>query len=398
MKDIVIIGAGIVGLATAYDLWKRNPGLSITILEKEKKIASHQTGHNSGVIHSGIYYKPGSSRAVFCKKGYDKLLAFCNEKQIPYDICGKHIVAVNENELVRLKQIHERGLLNGLEGVREVTIEEAKEKEPHIHGLGALWVPQAGIIRFADVAAKMAQILIREGVPILFETTLTAIKEKKDSIDCVTNNGTIESKWLINCAGLYSDKVACMNIPDLAVKIIPFRGEFYKLIPRKEYLVKNLIYPVPNPDFPFLGVHFTRKLNGGIEAGPNAVLALGKESYSNFEVNREELQEIIGFKGFQILAKKYWREGLGEIKRSLNKASFVKELQKLIPEIKESDLIEGGSGVRAMACDKKGNLIDDFLVVKQNRCIHVLNAPSPAATASLAIGEEIATLALKNMD
>jgi len=393
--DVAIIGAGIVGLATAFQLSVRKPDLRIVVIDKEDGIARHQTGHNSGVIHSGIYYTPGGSKAEYCRKGYRMLLDFCERYEVPFDICGKVIVAVNAREQIQLDQIYQRGLANGLVGIRKINPSELAEIEPHAKGVEAIWVPQAGITDYKQVAEKYLELVTDQGGRALFGAKVLNIRRDNNQVLILTERGELRSKLVINCAGLYSDRVATMTIPGLALKILPFRGEYYELVSEKQHLVRNLIYPVPNPDFPFLGVHFTRMINGGIEAGPNAVLAFKREGYSRWQVDFSELWETVAYSGFRSLAWKYWRNGLDELRRSYSKKAFVKALQQLIPEITENDVQRYGAGVRAMACDVEGNLADDFLIYEQPGVINVCNAPSPAATASLAIGETIALKALQ---
>jgi (S)-2-hydroxyglutarate dehydrogenase len=392
--DIAIVGAGIVGLATAYKLTKANPKLRIAVIEKEKAVGLHQTGNNSGVIHSGIYYKPGSLKAINCKKGYDELIAFAKDHGIAYDICGKIIVATDKSELTALDNIFKRGIENGLKGIRKITPDEVKTIEPHVKSVEAIWVPQTGIIDFPAMALKYAELIENQGHSIFFNRKVQGVSTTKASTIVHTEGGDIETKLLINCAGLHADALAKMTEPETDIQILPFRGEYYELKKEKQYLVKNLIYPVPNPNFPFLGVHFTRMIHGGIEAGPNAVLAFKREGYNRKDINFRELWATIQHPGFRKIAVKYWREGLDEMYRSYSKKAFVKALQKLIPEIQKDDVTEGGAGVRAQACDSKGNLIDDFLILEKDNIINVCNAPSPAATASLAIGETIAAKAL----
>ena len=393
--DFIIIGAGIVGLSTAYHLKKQNPALKVIVLEKEINIALHQTGHNSGVIHSGIYYKPGSLKAINCKKGYDQLIQFCNENEIKYDLCGKIIVATEKEELPIMSSIYDRGIDNGLLGIKKLSTEEIKEIEPHCVGIEGIWVPQTGIIDYKEVSQKYVDLFFELGGEIYFEQKVQEIVSNDIGSIIQTVNSKFESKFVINCAGLYSDKVAKMTRKDSDVQILPFRGEYYTIKKDKEYLVNNLIYPVPNPNFPFLGVHFTRMIRGGVEAGPNAVLAFAREGYTNKQINFKELFETLGHSGFQKVAMKYWKDGLYEMYRSYSKTAFTKALQRLIPEINKEDLEIGNAGVRAQACDSKGNLSDDFLIFEDKNIINVCNAPSPAATASLAIGENIASLALK---
>ncbi|MFQ3213860.1 MAG: L-2-hydroxyglutarate oxidase [Marivirga sp.] len=393
--DIIIVGGGIVGLATAYEIKKKQADRKVLLLEKEGSLALHQTGNNSGVIHSGIYYTPGSLKAKNCIDGYHKLLQFCDEEGIPYDLCGKIIVATNKNELAALKTIEERGLANGLTGLKRLVGDEVKEYEPYVNGVGGIHVPQTGIIDYTAVALKYAEKFQELGGDIILNERVTNITTAQGISLVITGNDQYQCKLVINCAGLYSDKIAKLTSGKLDLKIIPFRGEYYMLKPEKQYLVKNLIYPVPDPSFPFLGVHFTRMINGGIEAGPNAVLAFKREGYRKSLFNLVELGETLAWPGFQKVAAKYWKTGFGEMYRSFSKSAFTKALQKLMPDITESDLIPGGAGVRAQACDRNGGLIDDFLILEEENAINVCNAPSPAATSSLAIGDHISNLALK---
>jgi (S)-2-hydroxyglutarate dehydrogenase len=393
-QDIVIVGGGIVGLATALQIKKSNPSLKILLLEKETELAKHQTGNNSGVIHSGIYYKPGSLKATNCMRGYHLLIDFCREYGIPFDLCGKIIVATDEAEKPLLQNLFVRGEQNGLTNLKKLTQSELKEYEPHVTGIEGIFVPQTGIVDYKLVAEKYGDVLRHSGAEIKLGEKVFDIKITGQEVNVITTKQTYQSKLLINCAGLYSDKVARMTSKNLDVKIIPFRGEYYKLKKEKESLVKNLIYPVPDPNFPFLGVHFTRMAKGGVEAGPNAVLAFRREGYKKSQINLAELVETLAWPGFQKVAAKYWRTGMGEMYRSFSKAAFTKALQKLIPEIQESDLVEGGAGVRAQACDRDGGLVDDFLIIEEKQVINVCNAPSPAATSSLAIGETVSRLAL----
>ncbi len=395
--DVIIAGGGIVGLATALQLQRQRPHLRVAVLEKESQVASHQSSRNSGVIHSGIYYRPGSLRAMNCKRGYDLLLQFCREQDIDHEICGKIIVASTENERGQLDKIFERGVENGLTGIRKISPEEACAIEPHVRAVAAVWVPQAGIVDYGTVARRYAEIFQANGGEIHVNQKVSAVLEKHNGIVVETESSTSdphqkhwEADFFVNCAGLYSDKVANLTGEKLDVQIIPFRGEYYELKPESEHLVRNLIYPVPNPNFPFLGVHFTRMIQGGIEAGPNAVLAFRREGYSRWELNVKELGETLAFSGFRKIAQKFWREGWAEMQRSYSKAQFVHALQRLVPAIQASDVVPGRTGVRAMACDRAGNLLDDFLFLERPRVLNVCNAPSPAATASLAIGEHVA--------
>jgi (S)-2-hydroxyglutarate dehydrogenase len=397
MFDVTVIGGGIVGLATALQIERLNPSSKILLIEKEKKLALHQTGNNSGVIHSGLYYKPGSLKASNCMRGYHLLIDFCRENEIPFELCGKIVVATEESELPLLENLFVRGQQNGLQNLKKLSKEELKEYEPHVNGLNGIFVPQTGIVDYTKVSLKYGEILQKNGATLKLGEKVTSIETKPDQLIVVTDKSTYLTKLVINCAGLYSDKIAQLTMPRVDVKIIPFRGEYYKLKKEKEYLVKNLIYPVPDPNFPFLGVHFTRMAKGGVEAGPNAVLAFKREGYKKSDINLAELGESLAWPGFQKVAAKYWRIGLGEMYRSFSKAAFAKALQKLIPEIQENDLTEGGAGVRAQACSRDGGLVDDFLILEEKSVINVCNAPSPAATSSLAIGETIAALALKKV-
>jgi (S)-2-hydroxyglutarate dehydrogenase len=394
IKDIIVIGGGIVGLATALQLKKSNPALSVLLIEKETELAKHQTGNNSGVIHSGIYYKPGSLKATNCIRGYQLLIDFCKNNSIPFDLCGKIIVATNAAEKDLLNTLYVRGQQNGLVDLKRLSESELTDYEPHVKGVEGIFVPQTGIVDYKLVAEKYGEVLRKEGAEIQLGEKVISIKTEASQVTILTDKKNYSAKLVINCAGLYSDKVARMTLSNLNVKIIPFRGEYFKLKKEKEYLVKNLIYPVPDPNFPFLGVHFTRMAKGGVEAGPNAVLAFQREGYKKSQINLSELAETLAWPGFQKVAAKYWRTGMGEMYRSFSKAAFTKALQKLIPEIQEGDLVEGGAGVRAQACDRTGGLVDDFLILEEKQVINVCNAPSPAATSSLAIGETVAKLAL----
>lgn len=394
--DVVIVGGGIVGLATSLQLLRQNPSLKITILEKENEVAKHQTGNNSGVIHSGIYYKPGSLKATNCIRGYTLLIDFCRQHEVPFDLCGKIIVATEEKELPLLQNLFARGQQNGLEDLKLLHAGQLREIEPHVAGIAGIFVPQTGIVDYKKVAQKYAEQIQKLGGEIILGEQVIDIQFTTDQAVVVTQKKSYSSKLIINCAGLYSDKIARLTSNQVPVKIIPFRGEYYKLKKEKEYLVKNLIYPVPNPDFPFLGVHFTRMMKGGVEAGPNAVLAFSREGYKKSDINLSELAESLAWPGFQKVAFKYWKTGMGEMYRSFSKAAFTQALQKLLPEIREQDLEDGGAGVRAQACDRTRGLVDDFMIVEDKRVINVCNAPSPAATSSLAIGETVSTLALKH--
>lgn len=391
--DVLVIGAGIVGLATALKILEKKPDSKICVLEKESSVAAHQTGNNSGVIHSGIYYKPGSLKAANCKTGYKMLLNFCDKENIPYELCGKVIVATSDSETPALENIYNRGLENGLDRIKYLTKEELKEYEPYAKGVKAVLVPYTGIIDFKIVSEKYAEKIKSSGGGIYFNQKVKNINQKEDHIEVLTANQTFISKTVINCAGLFSDEIASLTYPGkLPVRIISFRGEYYKLKKDKTYLVNTLIYPVPDPSFPFLGVHFTKKIGGDIEAGPNAVLSFKKEGYKKTSFSLRDTYRTFVWKGFLAIAVKFMKTGLGEFYRSYSKRAFVKALQKLLPEITINDITTGGAGVRAQACSIDGKLIDDFLIYRNGNVINVCNAPSPAATASLAIGEHISSL------
>ncbi len=389
MFDFAVIGGGIVGLSTARALLGRHPGARLVVLEKEGGWARHQTGHNSGVIHSGIYYKPGSLKARFCREGARALVEFCRERKIPYEICGKVIVATEPDELPRLDALYERGLENCLE-VEKIGPEELKEIEPHATGLAAIRVPSTGIVDFVQVAEAFAALVKERGGELRTRTEVKSVSETGGAVEVRTSGGTFRARTLVNCAGLHSDRVARLCGVEAGAKILPFRGEYYELRPERRHLVKSLIYPVPNPDFPFLGVHFTRAVDGGVEAGPNAVLGLAREGYRKSDFDLKDFVEEITYPALWRLARANWRTGVGEIYRSLSKKAFVRGLKRLVPEVEEGDLIPVTAGVRAQAVAKDGTLVDDFLIAEGENSVHVLNAPSPAATASIPIGEEIA--------
>lgn len=392
--DIIIIGGGIVGLATALKIKEARSDLKIALLEKENGLAQHQTGNNSGVIHSGIYYKPGSLKALNCITGYSALLEFCNKEDIPYELCGKIIVATDKEEMPRLESLFQRGLQNGLTEIRKINSDEIKEFEPYATGIGGIWVPYTGIINYKDVCKKYADIFEnRYQGEIFLDQKVIDINTSNNSCEVITQNITFKTRLVINTAGLYSDKIAQLT-RKIDVRIIPFRGEYFELKKEMHHLVKNLIYPVPDPSFPFLGVHFTRRLKGGIEAGPNAVFAFKKEGYKKTDINLKDAFDSLSWPGFQKVMLKYWQTGLGEYYRSFNKSAFTKSLQRILPQIQKEDLITSGAGVRAQACTREGALIDDFLILEDPHIINVLNAPSPAATASLAIGKTISGMAL----
>ena len=394
--DVTVIGGGIVGLATALRIKEQNPSLKLLIIEKEDVVAKHQTGHNSGVIHSGLYYKPGSLKATNCIKGYDMLLDFCQKEDIKYDLCGKIVVATQPEQISILDGLFERGKQNGLDGFKMLNAEQIKEHEPHVKGLKGFFVPQTGIIDYTDVCKKYLAKTQKLGGEIAFNEKVESISTKNGVSIVKTSKNTYETKLVVNCAGLYSDKVGQMTDERANnLRITPFRGEYFEIKPEKQYLVKNLIYPVPDPNFPFLGVHFTRMIHGGVEAGPNAVLAFRREGYKKLDIHFGELFETLTWPGFRKVAAKYWQTGLGEMYRSFSKAAFTKALQELIPEIQANDLVAGAAGVRAQACDREGGLLDDFAIYENQQAINVCNAPSPAATSSLSIGQTVSELVLK---
>mgnify|MGYP000226956959 CR=1 FL=1 len=395
--DVIIIGGGIVGLATAYKLLEQKPELKLRILEKEKSIGLHQSGHNSGVIHSGIYYKPGSMKAKNCRRGVEELLLFCDKFNVQYDLCGKVIVAVNLEEVNRLDALYKRGLENGISNIRIVDSQELKDLEPHATGIKAIHVPSTGIINYTSVVDELAKQIIKRGGEIKTKATVKGFVRKAG--ECIVNTQMCDypTELVINCAGLYSDKIAQLAGENSSISIIPFRGEYYVLKPESRHLVNSLIYPVPDPRFPFLGVHFTRRIDGSVEAGPNAVLATAREGYRRRDFSFQETWELLTNPGVWKIGRNYWKTGMGEYTRSLFKPLFVKALQYLVPAIQGSDLVPGGSGVRAQAMDETGKLLDDFCIVQSERFIHVLNAPSPAATASFAIGSTIADQAFQNV-
>jgi L-2-hydroxyglutarate oxidase LhgO len=396
--DVAVIGGGIVGVATAMRLAEKYPTLKVGVLDKEEQLAQHQSGHNSGVIHSGIYYRPGSLKAQNCITGVQSLLRFCDENEIKYDLCGKVIVATSEAELPRLEELHRRGTENGVPGLEVIDAARIREIEPHSAGIKGLYSPQTGIIDYTEVTRAYARHVEQAGGEIVLGAKVTRILKASDHTHLETTKGDVEAKYLVNCAGLYADAVARMMGADVGLRIVPFRGEYYFLRPESHHLVKGLIYPVPDPEFPFLGVHFTRTIHGGVEAGPNAVLALAQEGYTKTRFNPRELAGTLGYGGFWTMARKYWKTGMSEVYRSLSKKKFTQALQRLVPEIREDDLQAGGAGVRAQAVEPDGKLVDDFRIVETDRAIHVLNAPSPGATSSLSISAGILALADKSFD
>jgi (S)-2-hydroxyglutarate dehydrogenase len=391
--DIVIIGGGIVGLSTAMHAGRLFPKLRLTLVEKEDRVARHQSGHNSGVIHSGIYYKPGSLKAKLCVEGAAAMTAFCREHAIPVEICGKIIVATTAEEIPRLQSLFERGRANGISGLKLVDRAEARELEPHCGGVAWLHVPGTGITDYVAVCEKYAELIVAQGGTVSTGTEVTGIARSNGEVVVETTGGSLGAKYLINCAGLHSDRVSRMAGEKTEVTIVPFRGEYYDLVREREHLVRGLIYPVPDLRFPFLGVHFTRRVGGGVDAGPNAVLAFKREGYRRTDFNLRDAAGTFAYSGFWHMAAKYWRSGAGEFYRSFRKPAFVRALQTLLPEIGSSDLVADGSGVRATAVGRDGSLVDDFQFVCSQNMLHVWNVVSPAATASLPIGREIVRLA-----
>ncbi|MGF1528925.1 MAG: L-2-hydroxyglutarate oxidase [Candidatus Competibacterales bacterium] len=385
--DVLIVGAGIVGLATAYRLTRAHPQLGVTVVDKESRPAVHQTGHNSGVLHSGIYYKPGSLKAINCRAGKKAMEAFCEAEGIDFELCGKVIVARHQAELPALERIYQRGQANGV-NCQMIDRGRLAEIEPHATGVAAIHVPESGIVDYAQVCRRLAEKVVEgERSAVHYHCRVREIRTRQDGVTVATTGGDWQAKYLVNCAGLQSDRVARLTDPELDAKIIPFRGEYYQLTPDAHHLCRHLIYPVPDPNFPFLGVHFTRMIHGGVECGPNAVLAFGRECYGRFRVNLRDLADALGYRGFLKLAAHHWRMGVGEMWRSYNKKAFVRALQTLVPEIQAKHLLPREPGIRAQAVTASGQLVDDFLIAESSRVVNVCNAPSPAATASLNIGQ-----------
>ncbi|HEY1241776.1 MAG TPA: L-2-hydroxyglutarate oxidase [Bryobacteraceae bacterium] len=391
-RSALIVGGGIVGLATAYRLSEKFPYTGITVLEKEDQVGQHQTGHNSGVLHCGLYYQPGSVKARLAVSGIRQMVAFCQENAIPHEVCGKLVVAANESEVPRLRKLEERGKTNGLEGLRWLTTSEMREIEPHVGGVAALRVPQEGIVDYPRVCAVLAGKLADRGARVITGARVERLRENGKIWRAETTKGGFEADFLINCAGLYCDRVAELAGERREMRILPFRGEYYKLKPTRQHLVRNLIYPVPDPRFPFLGVHFTRLIHGGIEAGPNAVLAGAREGYRKTDVNPRDLFDSLSYGGFWRFLRRYPSTAWFELRRSFSRDLFCRSLQRLVPEIQPGDLGTGGSGVRAQAISPSGELVQEFCLITRPNALHVLNAPSPAATASLAIGAEIVSM------
>lgn len=391
--DVAIVGGGIVGLATGRRLLQEHPDLSLVLLEKEDRLSTHQTGRNSGVIHSGIYYRPGSQKALLCVEGAREMVRFCKDEGVPYDCCGKVIVATDESEVPRLHALHRRGTENGVPGLEIIGPERVRELEPHARAVQALYSPSTGIVDYKAVSAAMARSITQLGGEIQLGARVEAVSAGSNEVVLETGRGEVRARYLINCAGLFADVIARMAGADPGIRILPFRGEYYMLRPEASPLVNSLIYPVPNPEFPFLGVHFTKSVHGGVEAGPNAVLAFAREGYRKTQVDLADTLGALTFPGFWTMARKYWKTGAGEVYRSFSKAAFVRGLQRLVPEIRAEALTPREPGIRAQALDRRGNLLDDFAIHQTQNAVHVLNAPSPAATASLAIARHIVGLA-----
>jgi L-2-hydroxyglutarate oxidase len=389
-RRIVVVGAGIVGLATAYRLVTLRPGVRVTVIEKERSVAVHQTGNNSGVIHSGIYYQPGSLKARLCVQGSHDLVEFCRAHEVPHRICGKIVLATSTDEIPGLEEIARRGRENGLEGLRMLEGREIASVEPNARGLRALWVPQTGIVNYTMVAERLADEIRNKGSDVRLGERVCAIEvRERDGVIVRTDLEEIAADRVVTCAGLHSDRVARMTDRDVPIRIVPFRGEYYQVRPERVEIVRGLIYPVPDPRFPFLGVHFTRMIDGALEAGPNAVLAFKREGYRRTDIDWADMWETVTWPGFHAVAKKYWKTGLGEYYRSFSKRAFTRALQRMVPDVREDDLLPGGAGVRAQASERTGALMDDFAFVEHGPVLHVCNAPSPAATASLAIADVI---------
>ena len=396
--DVAIIGAGIVGLAVGLHLVRRIPGIKVLVLDKENEVAAHQTGHNSGVIHSGLYYRPGSLKARLCVEGAAAMVRFCAQYGVSHEVCGKVVIATEPGEIPSLEELLRRGRANGLTGLRELDGDEIREIEPYAAGVRGIHVPSTGITDYRAVAQKYAELIVETGGEILTRHGVQQIARDQNSVILETASGTVRARFAVNCAGLQSDLIARMAGARFGLRIVPFRGEYYMVAPAKHHLVKGLIYPVADPRFPFLGVHFTRRIGGGLEAGPNAVFAFKREGYTRTAFSARDAFSAATFPGFWKMAARYWKSGLGEMYRSWNKHAFAAAARKLVPSLEERDLEAGGSGVRAQALDGSGRLLDDFYFVYQDRILHVCNVPSPAATASLVIGREIVRKLLENAD
>jgi L-2-hydroxyglutarate oxidase len=394
--DVGIIGGGIVGMATAHALV--NPRRKVIVLEAEGRLAAHQTGHNSGVIHSGLYYRPGTLKARNCVEGRDAMYAFCRDHGIPHERCGKLVVATSQAELAALAELERRGRANGLVGMRRLVGEEIADHEPHARGVAALHVTETGIVDYTRVTETLGRLVREAGATVETDARVRAVQRAAGSVALETARRTVHCRALVNCGGLQSDRIARLCGVDPGLRIVPFRGDYYELVPERRSLVRDLLYPVPDPDFPFLGVHFTRMIGGGVEAGPNAVLALRREGYGRWSFSPRDAAAVASYRGFWRMARRHWRAGIGEVYRSVSTRAFVRALRKLIPELQIADVRRAGAGVRAQALDPSGLLVDDFRIVEAERMIHVLNAPSPGATASLSIGRTIAEMAARRLD
>jgi (S)-2-hydroxyglutarate dehydrogenase len=394
-NDVIVIGGGVVGLSVAREATRRFPRMRVVVLEKEARVGSHQSGHNSGVIHSGVYYKPGSLKARTCVQGATAMVEFCREHGVAFDICGKVIVATAQDELPRLQDLLERGRANGVDGLKMLGPEELREIEPHAAGVAALHVPGTGVTDYAKVCEKYAELIRGQGGEVRTSTKVTGVRQRESETVIETTAGSFAAQSVINCAGLFSDRISRMAGEAPELQIIPFRGEYYDLIPERAQLVRALIYPVPDPRFPFLGVHFTRRIHGNVDAGPNAVFAFKREGYRAGDFSLRDTVESLSFPGFWRVAAKHWRSGKDEMHRAVSKASFVTGLRRLVPEIEAGDLVPGGSGVRAQAITRTGALVDDFQFTQSKRMLHLYNVPSPAATASIAIGQAVVEMAAK---
>lgn len=400
--DVAVIGAGIVGLATALKILESRPGARVVVLDKEDRVGAHQTGNNSGVIHAGIYYRPGSMKARTCRRGVELLLRFCDERSVPYEICGKVVVATSPEEIPRLEDLYTRGTANGVPGLRLIDAAELREIEPHAAGVRAIVSPSTGIVDFGRVAAAYARVVEERGGDLRLGAAVRGLAEARGEVVLETTAGAVTARRVVNCAGLHADRIALLagpaqqnGRPAPEVRLVPFRGEYWKLRDERRSLVRNLIYPVPDPRFPFLGVHFTRRIDGSVEAGPNAVLALAREGYRKTDVVPSEAWDALGWGPFWKMARRYWKTGIGEMARSGSRRLLAAALRRLVPEVRAGDLAPGGCGVRAQALAADGRLLDDYVVTRAGRVVNVLSAPSPAATASLAIGEHVAALALE---
>jgi L-2-hydroxyglutarate oxidase len=396
-KHVTIIGGGIVGLSTAYKLAQCCPSARVAVLEKEEKVCAHQSGHNSGVLHAGLYYKPGSLKARLAVSGIREMVAFCRQHDVPHEICGKLVVATDATEMSRLRSLHERGTQNGLEGLRVLNYDQMREIEPHVGGLAALRVPQEGIVDYAKVCEALQRQIQAAGGSVVLGAKVTALQLRGAEWRIGTTAGDYTADFVINCAGLHCDRISQLAGEKREVRIVPFRGEYYQIRPERQHLVRNLIYPVPDPQFPFLGVHFTRLIHGGIEAGPNAVLALAREGYRKTDVKLADLWDALTFLGLWRFLAKHRRMSWEELRRSFSKQLFCASLQRLVPDVRQADLAPGGAGVRAQAMSPDGDLVQDFCLLNRPRALHVLNAPSPAATAALAIGQEISNLVVREL-